>query len=251
MKTIAIVNKKGGVAKSTTALAMISGLHRRGYKVLAVDVDAQANMSTTLKRNPEEVGAFEVLTEQCLASEAIQNMEECDLISGDGTLVDTESILKSVGREYKLKEALESLQDNYDYCIIDTPPSIGILSQNAMVAADTVIITAQAEPYSADGLMVLAEDIFKIKKYCNPQLTIDGVLVTRFNQRPNVSKKMLEEIQSLAAHMNTKVYNICIRENAAIREAQYIQKSIFDNPKSNGAKDYKKFLDEFLEAEGK
>lgn len=247
MEIIAVVNKKGGVGKTTTALAMVAGLAQRGFKVLAIDLDPQGNFSGTAKSDKDAVGAFEVLTKKVGINDAIQESEPFDFISADGHLSAADNTITETGKEYRLKEALSSLQTKYRYIVIDTPPSTGILTTNALTVANKIIIAAQADTYSAEGLMQLSGSIETIKKYCNPTLKISGILLTRYNSRTLLSRHLRETFEQIAEKIGTRVFDTYIRESISIKEAQAMKQSIFEyDSKSNGAADYQTFIDELL-----
>lgn len=146
-----------------------------------------------------------------------------------------------------MKEALEPLKQQYDYIIIDTPPALGILTVNALTACDTVIIPAQADVFSLHGIEQLNETIKPVRTYCNPSLTISGILLTRFNARSILANEVKEHAERLAQRMNTKVFTTTIREAVAIKEAQITRQPIFDYaPAAKVTADYKRFIDEFL-----
>ena len=245
MEIIAIVNKKGGVGKTTTALATAAGLAQRGFSVLAIDIDSQANFSLTARSEADVIGAYEVLTGKEDINEAIQERPDYDLIAADNNLTNADAAITETGKEFRLKEALQTLKKQYEFIIIDTPPNVGILTTNALTAANRIVITAQADTYSADGLMQLSRSITSIKKYCNTLLMIDGVLLTRYNARTVLATHLRGVFEKIAATMGTRVYETVIRENVSIKEAQAEKTSIFEyDPNSNGATDYNCFLDE-------
>lgn len=247
MEIIAVVNKKGGVGKTTTALAMAAGLAQRGFKVLAIDLDPQGNFSGTAKADREAVGAFEVLTKKVSINDAIQESEPFDFIAADGSLSAADNTITETGKEYRLREALDALKTVYQYIVIDTPPSTGILTTNALTVAHKIVIAAQADTYSAEGLMQLSGSIETIKKYCNPSLQIAGILLTRYNSRTLLSQHLRETFAQIAAQIGTRVFNTYIRESISIKEAQAMKQPIFEyDSKSNGAKDYQTFIDELL-----
>ena len=152
------------------------------------------------------------------------------------------------GREYRLKEALEPIRKTYDFVIIDTPPALGLLTINAMTASDNVIIAAQADIFSLQGIGQLSETIDAVKKYCNHGLKLMGILLTRHSGRAILSRDMTEMIEATAAQLGTFVYESVIRENISVKEAQASRTDIFSYaPKSNASKDYAAFVDELLE----
>ena len=151
MKTVSVINQKGGVGKSTTAEMLVSALYLKGFKVLAIDLDAQGNLSYSLAADSNSPTILEVLTEEISAKDAIKHAR-ADIISSNKALAGADAFIADTGKEYRLKEALEKISKNYDFCIIDTPPALGILTVNALTASDSVIIPAQADIYSLQGI---------------------------------------------------------------------------------------------------
>lgn len=246
-KIIAITNQKGGVGKSTTAEALTADLKSRGYKVLAIDLDPQGNMTHTSRASTSGATALGVLTGEVEAKDAIRHTEMGDIIPAHSGLAGADAFIADTGKEYRLKEALEPVKDKYDYIIIDTPPALGILTVNALTAADSVIIPAQCDIYSLNGIDQLYKTINPVRKYCNPDLKIDGILLTRNNERTMLSKEVTELAGQLAERIGTKLFKSSVREAVAIKEAQIYQKSIFEYAsKSKVAADYRAFTDEVL-----
>ena len=251
MKIIAVINQKGGVGKSTTAEALTAGLLLKGYTCLAIDLDAQGNLSYTAGAKTEGVPTvLEVLTGEATAREAIQHLQGGDVIAANKSLAGADAFINSTGKEYKLKEALEELQGEYQYIIIDTPPALGILTVNALTACHSIIIPAQADIYSLQGIEKLAETIKPVKKYCNPSIFIEGILLTRYSPRSVLSREVAEIAGKLADKLGTKVFKTTIREAIAVKEAQISQQSLFDYaPKAKVTEDYRAFIEELLGAE--
>ena len=248
MKTIAIANRKGGVGKSTTAAAIVNGLTLKGYKTLAVDLDAQRNLSNTMKTITEIKTILKVLTGEIAAAEAIQETIYGDIIPASKALSGADTTLTETGKEYKLRDSLEPIQEKYDYCIIDCPPALGILTINALTAANSVLIPAQADIYSLDGIEDLQEAIQPVKKYCNPTLKIEGILLTRYNSRSILSKDIAVLAKKLAERIGTSIFKATIREAIAIKEAQISQQSIFKYaPRAKVTEDYMDLVNEILE----
>jgi len=242
-----ISNQKGGVGKTTTAHALAAGLTYRGYKVLAVDTDPQGNLSYTVGADDQKSGIYEVLKEQAELLEVIQQTDQTDIIPSTLLLASADLEFTDTGREYLLNEALTPVKDKYDYIIIDTPPTLGIITINALTAADDVIIPMGADIYSLQGLSQLYNITNRVKKYCNSELHIVGLLITRFNGRSILSKELKDIIGDKAKQINAALFDTVIREGVAIKESQTQQASIFKtSPKSNPAKDYSAFIDEYL-----
>lgn len=248
MKTIAIINQKGGVGKTTTAAELGAGLVKEGVKVLFIDLDPQGNLTYTLDGQAAAAEVMQVLTGQTSAADAITPIKENTyLLAAGKSLMGADTQITAVGKEYKLKEALEGLS-GFDYAIIDTPPTAGILTVNALTASNTCIIPLQADIYSLSGLSQLYDTIKTIKRYCNNALTISGLLLTRYNGRAVISKDLAAVLEENAQAIGTKLFNTKIRECTAIKEAQIMRTSIFDYaPKSNGAADYTALLQELKE----
>ena len=247
MKTLAIINQKGGVGKSTTALAIGAALSLKGYRVLFVDLDAQGNLSYTLGADTQRYNAMGVLQRPETAAAEVQHTAQGDIIASSPALAGADTMLTETGKEYKLKEALEALQGSYDYCIIDTPPALSILTVNALTACNGVIIPAQADIYSLQGISQLNNTIQTVKKYCNPELHIMGIVLTRYSSRSIISREVAEMIDRTAEQLNTKLYKTKIRECTALKEAQAMQKNIFEYaPKSNASSDYKALIEEII-----
>ena len=246
---ICVANQKGGVGKTTTAHALITGLSYKGYKVLAVDTDPQSNLTYTMNADENASGVYELLKGNISPLETVQKTGQGDIISGNLMLSGADMEFSETGREYLLSEALESLKVFYDFIIIDSPPTLGILTINALTAAHDLIIPMGADAYSLQGLSQLNTTIGKVKKRCNPALNIAGLLITRYSGRAILSQELRETIESRAARaVGTKVFQSVIREGIAIKEAQTQQASLYTAaPKSNAAGDYLAFIDEYLE----
>ena len=152
MKTITVTNQKGGTGKTTTAIQLAAGLSLKGYKTLSIDLDAQGNLTYTAGAKTDGATALGVLTGEVKAENAIQHTPSGDIIAANKALAGADAFIADTGKEYRLKEALESLQAAYDYIIIDIPPALGILTINALTACNSVIIPAQADIYSLQGI---------------------------------------------------------------------------------------------------
>lgn len=246
MEVIAVINQKGGVGKSTTAHAIGAGLTLKGYRVLYIDLDAQGNLSYTLGANTGGLTAMELLQGKSPQA-TIQRTEQGDAIASSPSLAGADTIITATGKEYRLREALEPLKKNYDYCIIDTPPALGILTINALTACTGAIIPAQADIYSLQGISQLHSTIETVKRYCNPALSIKGIVLTRYNSRAIISREVADMIEQTAGQLQTKLYKAKIRECTAIKEAQATQQSIYSYaPRSNATTDYTALIDEIL-----
>lgn len=246
-RTIAIVNQKGGVGKSTSAVNISAGLHKQGYKVLAIDLDSQLCLTTTLQANTDGATILGVLLGEAAIDKAIQHTPEADVIAASRGLASADTLLTKTGKEYLLKEALEPVKKNYDFIIIDTSPALGVLTINALTAANSIIIPAKADTYSLDGINFLMETVEPVRKYCNPSLTIEGILFTLHNSRSTLSREVTELAQQIAQKLNTKVFNTTIRQAVAVGESQAAQQSLFTYDSSaKVTQDYKNLIEEIL-----
>lgn len=245
---IAIVNRRGGVGKTVTAHAIGAGLSRRGYKTLFLDLDSQCNLTFDLGGAPAPLNSMEVLRGTTTALDAIQHTKGGDIIPASQDLAVADTDLTGKRKEYRLKEALAPLAGMYDYIIIDTPPALGVLTINALTACNSVIIPAQAEVHSIQGIGLLYEAIRAVQRYTNPDLTIKGILITRYNGRAILSRDMKSNLEATARELGTKVFSTPIRECIAIKEAQATQTDIYSySPRSNAREDYTALLNELEE----
>lgn len=248
-KIIAIANQKGGVAKTTTAAAFASGLKLRGYSVLAIDLDPQGNLSdSSTADNNSKPTIYDVLKGDKSASEAIQHLDIYDIIPANILLSGAEQEISQIGKEQRLKEALETVKGNYDFIIVDTPPALGLLTINAFTAAQEVLIPTTAGIFAASGITQLYDTIRNVKKYCNPNVEIIGVLLTKYNPRTNNSKDMKNLTEKLAEYINAPLYQTYIRQSVIVEEAQTRKVDLFSYRKdSTVVQDYDSFINEYLE----
>jgi chromosome partitioning protein len=251
---IAVINQKGGVGKSTTAFTLGKAFEIQGFKVLFIDLDTQGNLSYTMRAqntNQAVSTSLELLTGKVKTQKAIQHTKQGNIIASAPSLAVADSIIIETGKEYRLKKALTEVYSSYDYVIIDTPPALGILTINALTACSGAIIPAQADIYSLQGISQLYKTISAVKEYCNPNLKIMGILLTRYNSRTIISREISEMINKTAKQFQTKLYKNPIRECTAIKESQIKQTDIFKYaPNSNAAIDYKRLAEEIIR-EGK
>lgn len=254
MITIVLSNQKGGVAKSTTAATLANGLFNRGKRVLMIDEDPQSNLSYMSGVNLLKVQntLYDVFSGEITLQDAIQPLKiGLDIVTGGLQLTAADSQFTQTGREYMLREALEAVQDSYDYCVIDTSPNLGILTTNALTAADYIVIPMTADALALQGMMQLNGFITNVRKYCNQNLQIAGILLTMYNDRARLSRALEDQINATAEAMGTKVFNARIRRTQAVSDAIAVQADIYEQaPNATATEDYSAFTDEFIQTIG-
>lgn len=248
-KIITFANQKGGVGKTTTAHIVSIGIVKRGYKVLVCDLDPQANLTSVFGVDPDSdlVSIYDLFEGDCDITDAIVKTDTgVDLLVGSLMLSGADRKYSATGDEYKLKEALDEIKDNYDFIIIDTPPALGVMSLNGLAATDYLTVVMTPDYFSGKGLKQLQQTVETTKKYLNnPSLKINGLLLTRCD-RTNLSSIINEDMQEAAAVLDSKIYDARIRQGVAIRESQYLESSIFDIKNTGVLDDYNMFIDELL-----
>ncbi|MCL2034219.1 MAG: AAA family ATPase [Oscillospiraceae bacterium] len=250
-KVLSVTNQKGGVGKTTTTLALAAGFMKRGYRVLAIDLDPQANLTFSIGGDSDDgPTAYELMKGEVKPRFAIQRSTCVDLIAANILLSGVELEFTQEGREYLLKHAIEPLRARYDYIVIDTPPALSILTVNAFAASDYVIIPMLADIFSLQGIAQLSDTILRLKKYCNPTITVGGILLSKYDGRTVLGRRIRETAEMVAGQIGTKLYNTKIRNSIAIPESQTNQINMYDYaPRAGGVRDYGAFVDELL-AEG-
>ncbi|MEL7649214.1 MAG: AAA family ATPase [Sedimentibacter sp.] len=248
-KVISISNQKGGVGKTTTTGAIAAGFRQKGYKVLCVDLDPQSNLSFSSGAETEDCPTiYEILKGEAKITFSIQKVPSFDIISSNILLSGIELEFTQTGREFLLKEALVLVKDKYDYIFIDTPPALSILTVNAFTASDYIVIPMLADIFSLQGIAQLSETIERVKKYCNPNLKVEGIVLTKFNQRTILSREIKGTAELIAEQLNTSIFKSTIRSSVTIMEAQTNQQDIFRySPKNAATLDYMDLVNELIE----
>ncbi len=248
MQTIAIIAQKGGTGKTTTAHALGSGLARRGHKTLLVDLDAQCNLSYVTGADTSQAGAYDVLSLQATAAQAIQHIGNMGVIASGPSLAAADIAITQLGKEYRLRDALKPIEKDFDYCVIDSPPALGVLTVNALTASTAAVVAAQADIFSLQAIGALAATLDAIRQHTNPALTVGGILITRYSPRTLITRDVMDMMRDAARALKTRVFSARIRECTAIKEAQAMKQDIFAySGRSNGAIDYDAFIDELLQ----
>lgn len=240
-KVIAVANQKGGVGKTTTSVNLSASLAKFNKRVLLIDIDPQGNTTSGIGINKADVQycIYDVLINDIPLKNAINktDTEGLEVVPATIQLAGAEiELVPTISREIRLKKALNLIRDKYDYIIIDCPPSLGILTINSLTAADSVLIPIQCEYYALEGLSQLLNTIRLVQKHLNTELKIEGVLLTMFDARTNLSIQVVEEVKK---YFQDKVYSTIIPRNIRLSEAPSHGQSIITyDPKSKGAEVY-------------
>lgn len=245
---ISVTNQKGGVGKTTTSINLAASLVKRGKRILLIDMDPQGNATVGCGVDPEEVQStiYDVLLlDSSVKDAAIKAECGVDVLTANGDLAGAQvELLNEIGRELRLQKALAPVQDDYDIIFIDCPPALNVLTINALVASNSVMIPMQCEYFALEGLSALIATVRKIRETLNPQLRIEGLLRTMFDKRNSLSNEVSKQLQT---HFGDKVYDTIVPRNITLAEApSYGEPVISYDPSSKGAKAYMALADEFL-----
>jgi len=253
-KTIAIFNQKGGVGKTTTNINLAACLANKGKHILVIDIDPQGNTTSGLgiSKKDLEITMYDVLIDENLDPKTAilkTSTENLDILPADVKLAGGEiELVRIEGREHRLKSGLSKIKDDYDFIFIDCPPSLGLLTINSLTAVDSVLIPIQCEFYALEGVSQLMSTIDLVKQNLNPELEIQGVILSMFDGRTNLSIQVVDEVKK---HFKDKVYTTVIPRNVRLAEAPSYGMPIVEyDAKSKGAEAYIEFAAEFLETEG-
>ena len=252
MKVIAVSNQKGGVGKTTTACNLAYGLKMRGKKVLLVDCDPQGNSSDTYRARIED--GYPTLSDLLFSEEpaldCIQHTEIGDILAGDSILEDAETHLKGFTGYFRLKKRLTSLLPHYDYIIIDTPPNLGLLLQNALIAAEGVIVPVTCGQYALQGMSRFMDTVLDIKGQPNPDLEVLGLLLVKYSERTMLAREVTEGLPGLKERLGCEVFETKIHQRQEVENSQAARMPLHMYcPDGDTTHDYAQLIDE-LEKRG-
>ena len=252
-KAIAIFNQKGGVGKTTTNINLAACLAKKGKKILVLDIDPQGNTTSGLgiEKKALKKSSYDLMIEDDINAEDVilkTGVDNLDIIPANVSLSGAEVELAIIrGREKRLKKALDQVKEKYDFIFIDCPPSLGLLTINSLTAVDSVLIPIQCEFYALEGVAQLMNTIEIVRKNLNEKLYVQGVILSMFDGRTNLSVQVVEEVKK---YFREKVYKTVIPRNVRLAEAPSYGLPIIEyDPKSKGAEAYREFADEFLGVE--
>ncbi len=248
-KTIAVFNQKGGVGKTTTTINVAAALSMKGYRTLIIDSDPQGNASSGLgvDKNNLEKSIYDGLVDGVDLKDIIleTEIENLHILPANADLAGAEiELANRSGREFRLKKMVAGVKSHYDYAFIDCPPSLGLLTINALTLADAVLVPIQCEFYALEGVSQLISTIGLVRQSLNKKIAIEGVVLTMFDQRINLSNQVVDEV---VTYFKSKVYETMIPRNVRLAEAPSYGQTIFDYAQSSkGSKAYKALANEFL-----
>lgn len=254
MKIISISNIKGGVGKSSTAAVLASGLAERGYKVLMIDSDPQTNLTMCFLPEQEDdaLSLYYIYAEgKKIGDVKVAVKDRLDLLIGDFALCNADMQFLKAGRLKMLDKALKNLEEKFDFVVIDTPPNLGVLSLNAFIASDFIIVPMAADSFSLKGVRLLKQALDDVAEELDRRIEVAGILLTKYNCRTNVSKLLENSLHSAAELLDTKVFESRIRQAVVVQESQLARENLLSYaPKAPVTQDYVQFIDELLERIG-
>jgi len=256
MTVISISNIKGGVAKTTTAATLASGLNQRGYKVLMIDSDPQMNLTMCFVPEPEEgsPSLYTLYNKQSGIDEIKVNIKPgLDLLPGDFELCSADmEFFKKAGSLKLLSKEIEKVIGNYDFVILDTPPNLGFLSLNAFMISDYIVTPMAADSFSLKAIRLLKRTLEEVMEEAGRRIPVAGILLTRYSERTNVSKLLENSLNAAAELLDTEIFNSRIRQATVVQESQVVKMDLFEYaPKAPVTNDYDDFIKELLERIGK
>lgn len=254
MRVISISNIKGGVGKTTTAAVLAVGLAEKGYRVLLIDSDPQTNLTMCfLKEQTDELSSlYHIYSNgEFIDDVKVSVKDNLDLVVGGFELCNADMQFTKAGRLKMLKKAIKNIDTEYDFIVIDTPPNLGILSLNAFLTSDCILVPMAADTFSLKGVRLLKEILEDVIEETERELSVIGILLTRYNSRTKVSKLLENSLNSAAALLDTELFKSRIRQAVVVQESQIAKEDLFSYaPNARVLEDYKIFIDEFLERTG-
>ena len=254
MRIISISNIKGGVGKTTTAAVLAAGLAEKDYRVLLIDSDPQTNLSICFmqEQTDESPSLYHVYSDKKSIDEIkVTVKNNLDLVVGDFELCNADLQFTKAGRLKMLLKAIRNINTKYDFIIIDTPPNLGILSLNAFIASDYVVVPMSADSFSMKGVRLLKQTLNDVIDEIEKELPVAGILLTRYNSRTNVSKLLEKSLNSAAALLDTELFKSRIRQAVVLQECQIAKEDLFSYAaNAKVTEDYRGFINEFLERTG-
>ena len=254
MKIVSISNIKGGVGKTTTAAVLAVGLAERGYKVLMIDSDPQTNLTMCFMQEEayERPSLYHVYSDKKSIEEVkVTVKDKLDLVVGDFELCNADMQFMKAGRLKMLKKAIPNIDGEYDFVVIDTPPNLGVLSLNAFIASNYVIVPMTVDSFSLKGVRLLKETLDEVTDETEKELPVAGILLTRYNSRTHVSRLLEKSLNAAAGLLGTKVFKNRIRQAVVLQECQIAKEDLFSYAaNAKVTEDYRGFIDEFLERTG-
>ena len=254
MKIISISNIKGGVGKTTTVSVLAVGLAKKGYRVLMVDSDPQTNLTMCFmkEQTDERPSLYHIYSDKKSIDEIKMEIKDnLDLVIGDFELCNADMQFTKAGRLKMLKKAIQDIDGKYDFVIIDTPPNLGVLSLNAFLASDYVIVPMSADSFLLKGVRLLKETLDDVEDETEKELPVAGILLTRYNSRTNVSKLLEKSLNAAATLLDTELFKSRIRQAVVLQESQIAREDLFTYAaNARVTEDYNGFIDEFLERVG-
>lgn len=258
-KVVVFANQKGGCGKTTMANEFAAGLCEMGFKVLAVDMDPQGNLSDSARVNTADAGLttmYDVLKGTVHIADAVCHTDKYDIIPSNILLASAEQEISTrIGRERILKKALDEVAEDYDYIVIDTPPSLGTLTVNAFTAADRAVIPILPDLFAVSGVTKLNDIIELIRENCNSNLVISGIVLTQFDMRTNNSQTIRAITDAISEKLHVPVFTTTIRKAVAVADARTAHQTVKEYGDAKARKvtvasDFEQFVEEFLQKEG-